>query len=91
MPDSERIKNLGSLCVIGLSPEDRIRKEEECGALKVLSEQAETDEERPRIYVTPRGGRYVKADELLRSKRARKVIKAMAKLDLNQTETDKSQ
>ncbi len=40
-----------------------------------------TDRERPTVYVTPRGARYVKADELLRSKRARAVIEQMAKLD----------
>ncbi len=40
-----------------------------------------TNRERPTVYVTPRGARYVKADELLRSKRARAVIEQMAKLD----------
>ena len=39
------------------------------------------EEERPKIYVTYRGARYVKADELLRSKRAREQIKALAKID----------
>ena len=52
------------------------------------SEQPGTDEERPKIYVTPRGARYVKADELLRSKRARAVIEAMAKLDFKRTSSD---
>ena len=51
-------------------------------------EQPGTDEERPKIYVTPRGARYVKADELLRSKRARAEIEAMAKLDFKRTSSD---
>ena len=45
------------------------------------------NEERPKIYVTSRGARYVKAGELLRSKRARAEIEAMAKIDLKQTST----
>ena len=49
--------------------------------------QSETDEERPKIYVTYRGARYVKADELLRSKRARAQIEAMAKIDFNRSST----
>ncbi len=40
-----------------------------------------TDPERPPVYVTPKGALYVKADDLLRSKRARAVIEKMAKLD----------
>ena len=43
------------------------------------------EEERPKIYVTYRGARYVKADELLRSKRAREQIKALAKIDFKRT------
>ena len=39
------------------------------------------DQERPKIYVTPVGGLYVKADELLRSKRGREMVDAMARLD----------
>lgn len=39
-----------------------------------------TDEDRPPIYVTAKGGLYVKADELLRSKRARVVIDQMVRL-----------
>ena len=46
--------------------------------------QAVLDEERPKIYVTSRGARYVKADELLRSKRVRSEIDAMATLDIKQ-------
>ena len=38
----------------------------------------EQDNDRPRIYVTPRGERYVKADELLRSVRGRAAVKKMA-------------
>lgn len=33
--------------------------------------------ERPKIYVTRRGERYVKADELLRSKRGRAQLEKM--------------
>lgn len=33
--------------------------------------------ERPKIYVTKRGERYVKADELLRSKRGRAQLEKM--------------
>ena len=40
-----------------------------------------TDHERPTVYVTSRGARYVKAGELLRSKRARAVIDQVAELD----------
>ena len=50
-------------------------------------EQSVLDEDRPKIYVTSRGTRYVKADELLRSKRARKEIDAMAKLGTKQDST----
>ncbi len=50
-------------------------------------EQPGMDVERPKIYVTSRGARYVKADELLRSKRARAEIEAMTKLDLNKAST----
>lgn len=42
-----------------------------------------TDEDRPPIYVTAKGGLYVKADELLRSKRARAVIDQMVRLAEN--------
>ena len=43
--------------------------------------------ERPKIYVNARGGLYVKADELLRSKKARAIIDKMAKLPLKQMST----
>ena len=36
----------------------------------------------PKIYVTPLGARYVKADELLRSERGREAVKKMADLAL---------
>lgn len=35
--------------------------------------------DRPKIYVTRRGERYVKADELLRSKRGRAQLEKMKK------------
>lgn len=41
------------------------------------------NEDRPPIYVTAKGGLYVKADELLRSKRARAVIDQMVRLAEN--------
>ena len=43
--------------------------------------------ERPKIYVNARGGLYVKADELLRSEKARSIIEKMAKLPLKQMST----
>lgn len=57
---------------------------------KSSNEPPGTEAERPKIYVTPRGARYVKADELLRSKRGRAVVNAMAKLDFKQTSSDTS-
>ena len=36
--------------------------------------------ERPKIYVTKKGARYVKADELLRSKRGRARVEEMKQL-----------
>lgn len=47
----------------------------------------EASSDRPKIHVTPRGGLYVKADELLRSKKARAIIDKMAKLPLKQMST----
>ena len=41
------------------------------------------DEDRPPIYVTAKGRLYIKADELLRSKRARAVIDRMVRLAEN--------
>lgn len=40
-----------------------------------------SEQERPEVHVTRFGGRYVKADELLRSKRGREVIDAIAEFD----------
>ena len=37
-----------------------------------------TSEEGLKIYVTSRGGQYVKADELLASPKVREIIKKMA-------------
>ena len=54
---------------------------------KRARKQSETDGERPKIYVTYRGARYVKADELIRSKRARAQIDAMAKIDFKRSST----
>lgn len=48
----------------------------------------ELPRERPKIYVTSRGARYVKADELLRSERGRAVVDAMAKLRFRQPSSD---
>ncbi len=36
--------------------------------------------ERPKIYVTDKGARYVDANELMRSKRGRAAVKAAAKI-----------
>ena len=44
----------------------------------------ESASDRPKIYVNARGGLYVKADELLRSKKVRRLIDKMAKLPLTQ-------
>lgn len=38
----------------------------------------EIENERPKIYVTSRGERYVKAEELLTSKRGREALERMA-------------
>ena len=46
--------------------------------------EPKSDQERPQIYVTRLGGRYVKADELLRSKRGREMVDAIADLDFNE-------
>ena len=55
---------------------------------KSSNESPGTEAERPKIYVTPRGARYVIADELLRSKRGRAVVNAMAKLDFKRPSPD---
>ena len=50
-----------------------------------MSKEAMSD--RPKIHVNARGGLYVKAEELLRSKKARAIIDKMAKLPLKQMST----
>lgn len=42
-----------------------------------MSKDEQNLPERPKIYVTRRGERYVKADELLRSKRGRAQLEKM--------------
>ena len=45
------------------------------------SQKASNQEpERPKIYVTEKGARYVDANELMRSKRGRAAVKAAAKI-----------
>ena len=39
----------------------------------------DTQRERPKIYVTRSGSMYVKADELLKSKRGRAAVEKMAR------------
>ena len=41
-----------------------------------------TSEEGPKIYVTSRGGQYVKANELLASPKVREIIKKMADIPI---------
>ncbi len=50
--------------------------------LKMLQrKRPQADPERPKIHVTRLGKRYVKAGELLRSKRGRQVLAEMAELE----------
>ena len=44
-----------------------------------------TSEEGPKIYVTSRGARYVKADEVLKSPKVRKAIEKMAIFPLSRS------
>jgi hypothetical protein len=46
--------------------------------------------ERPRVYVRKNGSRYVNADELLRSKRGRAVIRKMKKVRRGRRPTSRS-
>ena len=46
-----------------------------------------TPEKRPKIYVTSRGGVYVKADEVLASPEVQAKIKKMAEISVGMTET----
>ena len=46
-----------------------------------------SEERRPKIYVTSRGARYVKADEVLASPEVQAKIKKMAEISVGMTET----
>ena len=50
-----------------------------------------TSEERLKIYVTPRGGQYVKAEELLANPKVREIIAKMAKIPVEPKSADTSQ
>ena len=45
-------------------------------------------EEEPKIYVTPRGARYVKADEVLRRPKVKEAIKKIAKISAPRKSAD---
>ena len=49
-----------------------------------------TSEEGPKIYVTSRGARYVKAEELLASPEVREIIKKMAQIPVERKSSDTS-
>ena len=49
-----------------------------------------TSEEGLKIYVTSRGGQYVKADELLASPEVLEIIKKMAKIPVERKSSDTS-
>ena len=49
-----------------------------------------TSEEGLKIYVTSRGGQYVKADELLASPKVREIIKKMADIPVERKSSDTS-
>jgi hypothetical protein len=68
-----------------------VRKTREEGTVMNAEPEKEVSDspsERPKIYVTKRGERYVKADELLRSERGRDRVKAMATLADKQQAAD---
>ena len=46
--------------------------------------------ERPRVYVRKNGSRYVNADELLRSKRGRAIIRKMKRVRRGRRPTSRS-
>ncbi len=46
----------------------------------MAEKRSEADPKRPKIYVTPLGARYVKADELFESEKVQKIVKDMADL-----------
>ena len=50
-----------------------------------------TSEERLKIYVTPRGGQYVKAEELFANPKVREIIAKMAKIPVEPKSSDTSQ
>lgn len=50
----------------------------------------ESSDEGLKIYVTPRGGQYVKADELLASPEVREIIKKMADIPVERKSPDTS-
>ncbi len=50
-----------------------------------------TSEEKLKIYVTPRGGQYVKAEELLANPKVREIIAKMAKIPVEPKSSDTSQ
>ena len=49
-----------------------------------------TSEERPKIYVTPRGGVYVKPEELLANPKVLEKIKRMAEISIKRRTSDTS-
>lgn len=51
----------------------------------------DTPERRPKIYVTSRGARYVKADEVLASPEVQAKIKKMAEILVEPKSSDTSQ
>lgn len=46
--------------------------------------------ERPKVYVTNSGSLYVKADELLKSKRGRAAVDKMARFNFKRDKSDTS-
>ena len=46
----------------------------------MAKKRSETDQKRPKIYVTPSGARYVKADELFESEKVQRIVEEMADL-----------
>ena len=54
----------------------------------MMEDAPKQDEElldKPRIYVSRWGEQYVKAEDLLRSKKVRKLIKQMAKISVTRS------
>ena len=52
------------------------------------SGSSQDPEDKPTVYFTRFGGRYVKADELLRSRKVRDQIRSMAELFRNDASRD---